>query len=624
MNALIPVTATGVPRLALSYDQTAATFDPSSSELVLSSTALSNGFDILVTVIDASGDSTNVYRLSAVSLGVAPRCVGTLGNVIFDRATGDHFVNASAAFTGDGITYELANALEGVSINAATGLVTLSTRAPFTGTVTVRARNAAGSVTQGFSATVRDNLSAPVAAGTFAAVQLTVGDPARTVNAALAFTGMVSDYSLVGAPANVSIDAATGVITISTASALTLTSISVKASNPAGSATQTLQVTIQAPVAAPVAAGTLAAVQLTVGDPARTVNAAQAFTGMVSDYSLVGAPANVSIDAATGVITISTASALALTSISVKASNLTGSATQTLQVTIEAPVAAPVAVGAISTIYADLGAADRLVNTALYFTGLVSQFSLRDAPANVTISPTTGIVTVSPTAVMPQTPITVVASNAGGSATQTFPLVITYFAATTFNSEESLAAVSFITPTAPSWTFNPEGYGRLVLATKSRAHGNWTGARGDGIYRTLVRWSGASLSASVDRRFTFGARVRLEGLAWYGVRVETFATSAGDRRLHIREYSGDANSFVSLATVSVGWDYDTWYWLDVEVAGSSIRARLYPELSGAPDWQAVATTTQLAPGAFGPGGFPALQQSPIIDVRRIEYRAPRP
>ena len=192
--------------------------------------------------------------------------------------------------------------------------------------------------------------------------------------------------------------------------------------------------------------------------------------------------------------------------------------------------------------------------------------------------------------------------------------------ATDFKAPESLLEMSFLTWVAPEWSLHKDGFARLTPSTGSRAHGGWTRAAGDGLYRTLVRWSGADFEYSLDRRFSFGARVARSGSDWSGIRVDAFVTAAGLRRLQLRDYTGAKGVTTTLATADAPWAFDAWHWLDVEVAGTAVKARIYPEAAAAvPDWQLTATTTQTGIGAFGPGGFPALDESPVIDVRRMEY-----
>lgn len=295
-----------------------------------------------------------------------------------------------------------------------------------------------------------------------------------------------------------------------------------------------------------------------------------------------------------------------------------GIATGAYLLTLRALGLPPQAVGSLEDLLLDQGAVPASVASAPAFRGDALTFELERAPGGVTIDADTGVVTIATATPLAAAEIRVRASNAAGSAIVSFTVTVRS-SATVFDRDASLAEMSFLSTQAPAWFQVADGYARLIPATAARAHGVWSKARGDGLYRTLVRWSGATLAPSLDRRFSFGARVRKLGNDWSGIRVETFATSTGDRRLHIREYTGTSGVTRSLDTVTVGWAYDTWYWVEVEVLGTSIKGRLYPEGGTAPAWQVAAATTQTTDGGFGPGGFPALDQSPVIDVRRIEF-----
>ncbi len=91
----------------------------------------------------------------------------------------------------------------------------------------------------------------------------------------------------------------------------------------------------------------------------------------------------------------------------------------------------------------------------------------------------------------------------------------------------------------------------------------------------------------------------------------------------MRRYIGQNDDSLPLEAAPVvtqlQWNWDTWCWVEVEVAGTSVKARIYAEAAAAPDWQLTGTTDQTAPGAFGPGGFSRNGQVPAIDVKRLEY-----
>jgi hypothetical protein len=191
-----------------------------------------------------------------------------------------------------------------------------------------------------------------------------------------------------------------------------------------------------------------------------------------------------------------------------------------------------------------------------------------------------------------------------------------------FDAPAALGDVSFLynNGDAPSWTQQPEGYARLVPGPVSRAHGTWSKAAGDGRYRCLVRWSTITTNQTGARPFSFSARLARTNSNWSGLKVDAFQPSAGVRNLEISQYTGSGTTATILATAtSVGWQWNIWYWVELEVDGTSVKARLYPEAAAAPAWQVAATTTWSAAGAFGPGGFPRFSESPNIDIKRLEF-----
>jgi hypothetical protein len=113
----------------------------------------------------------------------------------------------------------------------------------------------------------------------------------------------------------------------------------------------------------------------------------------------------------------------------------------------------------------------------------------------------------------------------------------------------------------------------------------------------------------------------LDGVNFSGVAVEAYRPASGPKWLRLVEYSG-AGVVTTLQKASPGWSWDTWYWVEMEVLGASVRARLYPEAAAAPAWQVEATTAAAGPGVFGPTGFPITGDSPAVDIRRLEYLSP--
>ncbi len=299
-----------------------------------------------------------------------------------------------------------------MSINPNTGLINWTPGPDDIGDhpVSIKAQNYAGSDTQPFTVTVSavppEIISAPV-------TQVTVGQQyAYDVNA----TGIPEpNYALLQSPAQMTIDANTGLISWTPLETdLGDHQINVKASNVGGTYTQpfTLSVLPVTPIIDSTPPLTVTAGQVYVYD----VNAA----GIPAPtYSLVSAPADMTIDPATGIIQWPTDAAdLGDNPVTVQAANAGGSDTQTFTVSVSAvaPIitSTPVTTAEAHYPYAyDVDASGIPAPT----------WSLLIAPDDMTIDPNTGLITWLPNnADLGDNPVTIQTSNTGGTDTQSFTI----------------------------------------------------------------------------------------------------------------------------------------------------------------------------------------------------------
>ena len=216
--------------------------------------------------------------------------------------------------------------------------------------------------------------------------------------------------------------------------------------------------------------------------------------------------AGASIDPATGMVGIPTATLVAGATVTVTASNSGGSASAGFKVTVKAAtgVTAPAAVGRIADASFPLDNATHSVSTQSAFSGSDLVYALETAPAGATIHAGSGLVEFAATAPLSAAPVTVRASNAAGSATQSFTVTIRALA-TVFDAAAALGDMSFVhEDAAPSWTLKGGAQARLEPAATGRVHGNWSGGGGDGLYRALVRWNSTNTGARDASPFLFG------------------------------------------------------------------------------------------------------------------------
>ena len=126
---------------------TAASYTPAAAD---------DGKDLtcLVSATSSAGTAQAATAALKVSYAAPTAKAGALADVSYDQNSGAKTVATAAAFTGAGLSYAVTGA--GASINAATGVVTLSTTTLVSAVaVTVTASNSGGTATSSFKVTVK-------------------------------------------------------------------------------------------------------------------------------------------------------------------------------------------------------------------------------------------------------------------------------------------------------------------------------------------------------------------------------------------------------------------------------------------------------------------------------------
>ena len=260
-----------------------------------------------VTATNAAGTTAAETEPLAVT-HAAPVAAGGLADVQFVRGSGPQTLDAAGDFTGADLAFTVTG--DGAAIDAATGIVTISTDALRDGIeVVVTATNSGGNASSGFRLDVIAEVTepelvapasqvAPSLSGTGVIgteVEVDAGSWTGTPVPELALQWLRDGGAIEGATASVYVPVA--------ADDRGLLTCRVTATNSAGSATA-----VATPLAVtrvpPVAAGGLADVQFVRGSGPQTVGAAGDFTGAELAFTMTGDGAV--IDAVTGVVTIST------------------------------------------------------------------------------------------------------------------------------------------------------------------------------------------------------------------------------------------------------------------------------------------------------------------------------
>lgn len=560
----------------------------------------------------------------------APAASGSLPDQILTLDPGTKTVNTAFDFSGGGLSFRVSG--NGVTIDPVTGLLTIDTTQLLDGIeIIVTASNSGGQATSRFRLTIA---ALPLAEAPSLVTAPGLAGPA-TVGVRL---GLAAG-SWEGAPApvlafqwlldGVAIPGATGADYLPLAGdAGRVLSVRVTATNASGSLVAATPGIVVAPepLKAPVATGVLEGIVLIHGGPAGTVEAAAAFTGRSLAFAVAGGGAG--IDPATGRVTLPTGALRAAAAVTVTASNAAGSASAGFPVTVAPAVLPPAATAALPDLGLSAGQGLRTVSAQAAFTGAGLTYDLAAAPAGVTIDRASGLLTIDTgpaEAAGPAAAVTVRAANAAGTAEAGFALTLRP-SASDFTAAAALGSLSFIGANAGLMSLTHDaagGYTRLVTPASGRVHGNWAHAAGDGRIRVLARWTAPNPAGAPYSPFLLGARVSVDdGGNWRGLVLEALQPAAGSRRFRALAFTGSGSTTTSLAAIDAAWAWDTWYWVELETAGSSLRGRFYPETAPVPDWQLVAALPATAPasgGATGPAALPQGGQSPAIDLRRIAF-----
>ncbi len=331
----------------------------------------------------------------------------------------------SPTVSGTVVSYAVTPALPaGLSFSTSTGAISgTPTAVSAQAAYTVTATNSSGSTTASIQITV--NPAAPTSL-TYPQTSIT-----GTVGTAVAadtptVTGTVTGYSINPAlPAGLSLNTTTGTISGTPTAVTAQATYTITATNVSGSTTTTVQITINpaAPTGLTYSQPTITA---TVGTAITTDT--PTVTGTVSTYGVSpGLPAGLSLNTTTGAISGTPTAAAAQATYTVTATNVSGSTTGTVQITITpaAPTNLVYPQTAISATVSETVPTDTPT-----VTGTVTSYSITPSlPAGLSFSSSTGTISGAPTATSAQATYTITASNAAGSTTATVQITVSSFSA---------------------------------------------------------------------------------------------------------------------------------------------------------------------------------------------------
>ena len=352
---------------------------------------------VTVTATNSGGSAEQAFAVTV--LPPAPATVGSIEAATISEG-GTHEVIASEYFAGEGVTYAAGSSDAGVaSVEVDGATVTVTAVAAGSATVTVTATNAGGSAEQSFVVTVQ-----------LPRVTLTLGGAAQVIELSDQFGSGVTGYDVSVSPAGV-VDASTS------GSQLTLTALAV------GAATVTLGVTsageraehqfaVSVTPPAPTPTGSISALTLSERE-AHVVTASDYFAGEGVTYEAESSGTGVATVVVDGAAVTVTAVAVGETTVTITATNAGGEAEQRFAVTVQLPAVTLVK-----------GGAAKQIELANYFDQEVTAYEVAVSPNGIVHVSRSGSQLTLTGAEAGNATVTVTATNAGGSAEQSFAVMV--------------------------------------------------------------------------------------------------------------------------------------------------------------------------------------------------------
>ena len=337
-----------------------------------------------------------------------------------------------------------------------------------------------------------------------AAITATVGQAIATDSPTV--TGTVTSYSVSPAlPAGLSFSTSTGAISGTPTAVSTQASYTVTATNGSGSTTAVVQIIVNPPVPTNLAYPQ-SSITGTVGQAIATDT--PTVTGTVTSYSVSPVlPAGLSLSTSTGAISGTPTAVSAQASYTVTATNVTGSTTAAVQITVNPAPPTNLAYPQ-TTITAMTG--QTIATDTPTVTGTVASYSVSPSlPAGLSLSTSTGAISGTPTAVSAQATYTVTATNVSGSTTAAVQITVNLApptnlvypqnTITTMVTQTIATDTPTVTGTVTSYSVSPALPAGLNLSTSTGAiSGTATTVTAAASYTVTAANSAGSTTATVQ------------------------------------------------------------------------------------------------------------------------------
>ena len=319
----------------------------------------------------------------------------TVGQPFVYTITAD---NAPTSFNAE-------NLPEGLFVGSNNGLIVGTPIAIGTYTVTISATNRTGTGTLSLTLTVNGPLLPVITSGVTATA--TVG---QIFIYSITANNTPTSFNATGLPAGVTVNIATGVIS-GTPTTASVSTITISASNAAGSASLTLILTVNAPVSPPNPAVTpvvtsVATASATVGQP---FNYAITANNTPTSFDATGLPAGVTVNPSTGVIS-GIPTTPGVYTVTISASNGAGTGNQSIILTVNPIIPAITSASIVS------GTAGISFDYPIVANNTPTRFNATGLPNGLTVNFSTGVISGTPITTGTYT-VTISASNSSTTAT---------------------------------------------------------------------------------------------------------------------------------------------------------------------------------------------------------------
>ena len=485
---------------------TGLNIDASTGEISGTPSALSTLTTYTITATNSGGSTSTTIDITVND--IIPSSVSYVPDTYtFTKGTSDS-TSTPTANGGPVVSWEIHPTLpNGLSIDSSSGQIsgtptTLSTIQ----TYTVYANNSGGSATTTIDITVNDVIPSLITYSSNAFVE--TRDSAMTTGIPSVSGGPVVTWSIAPAlPTGLDIDASTGEISGTPTVNSPLTTYTVTATNSGGSATTTIDITVNDIIPSSVTytgspyVETKGFSAMTTGTP--TYNGGTVLTWSVSPTL----PTGLNIDASTGEISGTPTVLSTSTTYTITATNTGGSATTTIDITVNdiIPTISYTPNSFVETRNSPMTATTPTVGGGAILTWSISP----SLPTGLTLDPSTGELSGTPTVISDLTTYTITATNTGGSATDTVDIVVRDIVPTNLDYTPSsfiLTLDALMTPVTPTssggpvvtWSVNPGlPTGLSIDAATGTISGTPTVITPSGTYTITATNSGGSDSITI-------------------------------------------------------------------------------------------------------------------------------